>query len=372
MARGAVVVYFSQFGGPRESQENVRSTIVSIAKQIAEFKEYEYVGCRNNAHPNFEHTYFVPNDTIISEEASELGICSKNDLFGGVVPRLFMKTKAVVHDLVGERAERPDGWCDGLAKQLRSIVLPGYTAFNVRDARTAARWLLPSGAIRAKSPLGSGGLGQTVIRTIRELDDLLEQSSDNDLATYGLVIELNLHQVTTLNIGQVTIDRAMVSYYGTQRMTSNNEGIVEYGGSDLVCVRGGWDALDKLQIAPEIRIGLDRARAFDQAVHSCSGFIASRRNYDVGIGVDESGQRQTGVFEATWRWGAASTSELAALAEFARNPRICIVEVSNVKKFGKDHKCPPGAAIHYQGDDSLAGPMIRYTLVTRTMIDNST
>jgi hypothetical protein len=116
----------------------------------------------------------------------------------------------------------------------------------------------------------------------------------------------------------------------------------------------------------EMRNGLAQVKQYDSALSEYAGLIASRRNYDVGIGLDDNGVRRSGVFESSLRFGGASTAELAALATFRQNPTLQIVEASVVKAFGRETEAPRDALIHFQGDDSQLGPMIRYTMVTRT------
>src|SRR5204863_189054 len=84
-----------------------------------------------------------------------------------------------------------------------------------------------------------------------------------------------------------------------------------YGGSDLICVAGGWEALDRLPLAAETRFAIVQARAYDDATCEFPGFMASRRNYDVGQGLDAEGVRRSGVFESSWPSGGASTAGFA-------------------------------------------------------------
>ena len=95
--------------------------------------------------------------------------------------------------------------------------------------------------------------------------------------------------------------------------------------------------------------------------------LASRRNYDVGQGIDGRGQWLSGVFEASWRSGGASTAELAALMAFTQDTSLQIVEATSVKQFGRRTTIPAGAVIHFHGDDPEDGPLLRYTVVTRAM-----
>jgi hypothetical protein len=284
------------------------------------------------------------------------------------VPQPFIKTKAIVHGLVDNNVAQPQGWCASFADKVRNVVLPGYTVFSADDARLAVKSLLEtSQAVRLKRPLGATGLGQQVIGTRLQLEQFLESYSASELSTYGLVIEMNIREVRTLNVGQITIGGKTVSYYGTQAMTQNNEGATVYGGSNLICVRGGWSSLDALTMSPDIRAAVNKALAFDRAADDFPGILLSRRNYDVGVGFDESGHRRSGVFEQSWRFGGASTAELAAMAAFNEEADVQIVHVSTVKRFGKECKCPRGAIIHYRGDDPIVGPMIRYTVVTKVV-----
>ena len=123
-----------------------------------------------------------------------------------MVPHPFVKTKAITHTLVEEDAHRPEGWSPAFAQRVREIVLPGYTAFSARDARIAAKRMLPRSAVRVKKPLGASGKGQTLVTTPQELDALLETCAAEEMATYGLVLEENLRQVRTLSVGHIAVD----------------------------------------------------------------------------------------------------------------------------------------------------------------------
>ncbi len=173
--------------------------------------------------------------------------------------------------------------------------------------------------------------------------------------------------MTTLSVGQVTVDGLKIAYQGMQRTVMNNKGEHVYGGSRLVCVRGGWEVLDSLAMAPAVRLGVAQARSYDRAANEFPGFLASRRNYDVGQGLDGAGQWRSGVFEASWRSGGASTAELAALTAFAHDPSLHVFEASTVKDFGKAREAPRHALIHFEGDDPEDGPILRYTIVTRAL-----
>jgi len=361
MASGGVVVYFSRFGKPLQMHHKV---VLDLgAKAIAKIKGYEFGGHYDAACDYSGPLFFVPDDTLLLNEASRLGIRSPSDLYGGVVPYLFVKTKAITHGLVDRHAERPLGWSTAFAERVREIVLPGYTAFSNRDAQVAARRMLTRGPIRLKKPLSASGKDQTVVTTLNELDAVLEKVSADEMAKYGLVLEENLRQVRTLSVGEVAVGGLRISYHGTQRTVADNKGRPVYGGSDLVCVRGGWEVLGGLPMSPEVRAAVAAARRYDEAAEEFHGFAASRRNYDVAQGIGADGRPQSGVLESSWRVGGASSAELAAFAAFARDPSLEIVGASHVEEFGTGRRAPADAIVKFQGDDPESGPLLRYTIV---------
>jgi hypothetical protein len=156
-----------------------------------------------------------------------------------------------------------------------------------------------------------------------------------------------------------------MTYYGTQRRVTDNEARSVYGGSDLICVCGGWEALDRLSMPNAVRLGLAQAKLYDEAMNEYPGFMASRRNYDVAQGTDTKGRRRSGVLESSWRVGGASSAELMALKAFVQEPGLRVVEAAHVEEFGSRREAPPGATIHFQGDDPEVGPILRYTVLVR-------
>jgi hypothetical protein len=245
----AVVVYFSELSAGLCEHE--KATLFDVAAMIAELNGWERTGSYVSETQYSAQPFFVPDDVLLAAEALKLGIRTQSDLFGGVVPYPVAKTKAITHQLVNSSANRPAGWPPAFAKKVRAAVLLGSTAFSVSDARLAAVQLLKHGTIRVKLASGAGGKGQTVISNEHDLDSLLERLPGGEIAAHGLVIEENLRPVTTLSVGQVTINRMMIAYHGRQRTVVDNNGRPVYGGSHLVCVRGGWQALNRFPMAPD-------------------------------------------------------------------------------------------------------------------------
>ena len=117
----------------------------------------------------------------------------------------------------------------------------------------------------------------------------------------------------------------------------------------------------------EARLAVSQARTYDRNAHRYPGFLASRRNYDIGQGLDGHGRWRSGVFETSWRSGGASTAELAALMAFAQDSTLQVIEATSAKQFGRRITIPPGAVIHFHDDDPEDGPLLRYTVVTRAL-----
>ena len=83
MTQGVVVVYFGRMGGWLRPHQELMLEV--DAKAIAGVKQYEFGGRYQNGFAYPGRVYFVPDATLLLEEASSLGISSSDDLYGGVV-----------------------------------------------------------------------------------------------------------------------------------------------------------------------------------------------------------------------------------------------------------------------------------------------
>jgi len=309
--------------------------------------------------------YVVPNDTLDSvERAHALGIRSAHDLYGGVVPFPFVATKAITHPLIGPAAAAPDGWQPAFAERVREVVLPGFSAFSIEDAREAGRLLLAAGDVRVKLASGIGGAGQSVARDESELEAQLAALGDAEIARHGVVLERNLAALRTHSVGLLQVGGLQTSYFGTQRTTPNRHGAEVYGGSSLTVARGGLDALERLTDDPGVHRALAQAATYHAAaLASFAGFFASRCNYDVAEGRDAAGTTYSGVLEQSWRLGGASGAEIAALEVLHRDPARTAVRTSTTELHRADVTVPDGATVYYAGTDPHLGPIVKYAEV---------
>jgi len=338
-----------------------RITRRALAERIAALQGMQYFGPVSRRPPPRGPLYFIPSDTVESHRAQAIGIRSEQDFFGGAVPFRYVATKAISHPLHDAQAQGPHDWVESFAPRVASCVLPGTTAFSEADARRAGRALLRRGELRIKPVRATGGNGQTVVLDGDALDDTLARVPE--IATEGVVLERNLRAPRTLSIGQVKVGPLTMSYYGLQRTTQNHRGEWVYGGSDLTAVRGAFDALTRLRLAPALRLAIDQAAVFHAAVvDSFPGFMASRINYDVAQGQDRSGLWHSGVLEQSWRVGGATGAEVAALEVFKDQPERSLVRASCFEVFGET-ELPPGACVNYSGDDPEVGRLLKYSFV---------
>lgn len=344
------------YGKPSTEHEMAGRT--ALARQLARIKGCDFGGDYDSSLRRNGSLYYVPAWTLEAAEAHALGIGSEEDLFGGVVPHRFVANKTITHP-VPERGQAPRGWLEAFPQLVREVVLPGFSAFNAEDAARAARTLLPDGAVRLKPAHGIASKGQIVVEDAADLHAALSRID----ASKGMVVERNLEDITTFSVGQVMVAGLRASYCGTQKSTRDNHGALVYGGSDLLVVRGGYDALLELELSDAMRVAIDHAQRFDAAAATYRGLIASRRNYDVLRGRDGNGKWHCGVLEQSWRIGGASGPEVAALAAFRADPGLRLVHARSTEAYGKDAAPPREAIVYFQGVDPIAGPLAKYTVV---------
>ncbi|MFC3606597.1 DUF3182 family protein [Stutzerimonas tarimensis] len=330
-----------------------------LAERLARLTGTSFAGDYSVDRVPAQGAYLVPSATLVGlDEAARVGVTSERDLFGGVVPHAFIATKAITHPLVDPQARAPLGWSTAFGERVEGSVLEGYSAFSMADAEQAGRRLLAGGALRVKPVNATAGRGQVRIDNETALIQALHAIDSEEVEKCGLVLERHLEQVATISVGQVRIGERVISYHGTQRLTTDNSGEQVYGGSDLWVVQGGFEDLLALDLSESVRLAVEQARCYDEAASGCyPGFFASRRNYDVACGVTPKGRRCSGVLEQSWRIGGASSAEIFALEMLGRPggpERLC---ASSVEIYGEGALLPDGATVLYQGQDAHVGPI---------------
>jgi len=341
----------------------------AYAQWIAQLLNARFAGTFDPHTMYNKPVYYVPARTLVMslQEARKRGINSLNDFLGGIVQERYIATKAITHQVVPHTIHKPVGWSHGFANAVKEVVLPGFSVFDNDDAKWAALHLLERGEVRFKPALGSSGRGQAVVRTFEELEYRLAQLGPNELQTCGIVLERQLDDISTLSVGTLSLEGEHISYYGRQRTTINNQGNIDYGGSDLCCVRGTFDKLLQLDLPEHIHLAIKQAIIYDRARYHYPDLLASRRNYDVGQGHDHKGNFYSGVLEHSWRIGGATGAELCAFEYFRKDAAITCVEASTHCVFGLHTDLPSQARVQFDGRDSDLGPMKVYTVIGKIL-----
>jgi hypothetical protein len=349
------------------AREHDRATQRGLAVRLAAMMRCEFQEVSRIAEAsNLNLGYVVPDVTIASlETARTLGIHGEEDLFGGVVPFPFVATKTISHPLIGPAAAAPPGWQADFPERVREVVLPGWSAFSLSDARAAGRRLLRDGDVRIKLASGIGGSGQSVAHGAAELDAQLAAIGPAEFAG-GVVVERNLVDVRTYSVGLVRVGSLRASYIGTQSIARSRHGKEVYGGSSIEVARGDFDALQPLALEDGARRATALACAYHEAALACfGGMFASRSNYDIAEGRDAAGRQCIGVLEQSWRIGGASGAEVAALEALNDDPTLLTVRASTTEVHGPNVPIPEGATLYFSGVDNHLGPITKYAQVHR-------
>lgn len=345
-----------------------RAARAELARRIARLGDGQMVEASAGVVNARAGLFLVPFDVLEADDAARMGIMRENQLFGGVSPHRFIATKIVSHGLLAVGAAAPAAWNTDVAAALGDSVLRGFSVFSVVDAKAAGRLLLAHGPVRLKDVEATAGRGQIVAETVDALDAAIEAMDPALLAHSGLVIEENLSEVVTYSVGAVRLFGQAIAYWGTQRLTLDNHGEEVYGGSQLHCVRGGFDALmaagERGTLAPELADAVRRAAHFDATLFAAyPGLFASRRNYDVVMGRNAQGLQRIGVLEQSWRAGGASGAEIAAFEAFAADPALDQVTCATMEIYGEVDAAPLDATVYFSGIDPVAGPLTKYAVI---------
>src|SRR5690606_15611073 len=181
----------------------------------------------------------------------------------------------------------------------------------------------------------------------------------------GVVVEANLNEVATYSVGQSRVGHTLITYCGTQKLTTSNHGNDVYGGSELVVVRGDFDRLLQREWDQTMHTAISQACHYHAAALACyPGMMVSRANYDVARGCDDRGRWHCGVLEQSWRIGGASGAEIAALEAFAGDPALQVLRASTTEAYGEQVSVPANAHVYYRDVDEVAGPLTKYSQVS--------
>lgn len=162
-------------------------------------------------------------------------------------------------------------------------------------------------------------------------------------------------QSTTYSVGSSSLPGHDIAYYGEQRNVADPSGARAYGGSVLTIFRGPFSTLHSAGAGCDAARAIHAAAAYDRIVREAYGVFASRRNYDVIVGIDSRGERQIGVLEQSWRFGGASMAEVLALEWLHAHPAAACVKAETVECYGTE-SLPQDAVLYWRGDAVTESP----------------
>jgi len=327
-----------------------------LGTRIAEMLDCRFLGLAESPADTADPVYLIPDATLTGDQHHALGIKTEADFFGGSVPFAFVGSKAISHPLVSDVATAPRGWSAEMMQFARKAVLKGFTAFSTDDARQAGAELLVEGAVRLKPAAAKAGRGQLVVRTPHQLDTALDSLGSATISHAGLVLEQDVENALTFSVGQVRVAGITASYCGHQTQTRDNDGEWVYGGSELLVVRGDYGDLLAAPLSQQATLAVTQARLYEHAaLQAYPQILASRRNYDVLQGTDVRGHLVSGVLEQSWRIGGASSAEIYALEQFARDDQMQRIRVASIERYGRSARLPPDSYLLFRGDDPNLG-----------------
>lgn len=316
-----------------------------------------------------KNALIMPHVPITVTEYKQFGSPNLRLFFGGVVPDRIFTTKSITHQTLPDAINIPLSFPHTLASRLKPYTLPGYTVFSIQQVRRAYKLLTNEGyVVRAKKAFGSRGIGQTVLRSEKDLTILIAKHSNSrqrkTLQEYGLILEANV--VNTLN-RKILPTSYGVAKYSICGKTYSRLGVITYidflgeqiqEGTKSYIVKGSFQNLQS-QLR---KINLDYYEPVKSAIKISKiidsyGVKCTRLNINLIEGVIEtrSNQRQKSrlyFVEPTFRMGGSTGVEILAVTEFMNN-KCNVVKCEFGALYGKEVKkdLPPGSTTFYTGKD---------------------
>lgn len=283
--------------------------------------------------------YYIPFEAVYEEEATQKGITSAADLYGGIVRRAEHADKALLH-VRAHAQEAPEWYEPQFAKAVEEAVLPGYTVFSPEEALLGYKHMVADGLrVRIKDPNERNARGQFVIENQKDLCNLLSEL--NTIQTHGVVMEANLENHSTTAVGYVALGDTSYSWYG-KTWNVMSRGKQKFGGNELTLVRGTFQDLSEIAKDPEHKIAIEQtSRVFD--AYALCGAMISRATFDVVQGTAPNGQFLSGVTDPSIRPSASSPAEIHAIEVLENNPETSVVTSKVIYDYGHQLTAPEPA-----------------------------
>ena len=273
------------------------------------------------------------------------------------------------HPRAGRRPmprRRPAGGAT-FAERVSDVVLPGYSAFSLADARAAGQRLLQDGPVRIKLASGIGGSGQSVAQDAAQLDAQLAALDAAEVARHGVVLERNLDDARTYSVGLLRVGGLrgeLLRHAAHHAQPARRRGVRRLDAHRRArrLRRAGARCRRRRGRAPRDRAGahLPRGRA---------GVL--RRHVRVALQLRRRRKAATraagccaGVLEQSWRIGGASGAEVAALQALCDDPSLEIgARVDHRGARPARRRARRARRVYFRGVDEHVGPITKYAQV---------
>lgn len=294
------------------ANSSVPVNIAAVAKRIATHLGGDMLEAARG------EVYYVPFAAVHSDLATDRGVAGLGTLYGGIVREHQHADKAILHTLPSTGTAHPEWYSRSFAEAVRDVVLPGYTAFTHDDLVHGLDIMHGEGlSVRFKDPANTGGLGQHFVSSREELSRVAFEYADK-ISETGMVLEVDLHGPVTITVGYVNIKGVIYTWHG-RPYDVEHDGMVRFGGNELLVVRGGLDVLRTHSADPHDQLAIDQAkRTFD--AYSLLGATISRATLDIVQGTSCDGLFRSGVTDPSLRPSASSAAEIRAIEALAANP----------------------------------------------------
>ena len=170
----------------------------------------------------------------------------------------------------------------------------------------------------------------------------------------------------TYSVGQVRVADLVATYYGTQRLTPDNQ-----RRSRLRRLRSRGRAR-RLRRAAGARPARGRPACRSAQARAYDAAALERLSGDVPVPPQLRRRRRAwtraasgarGVLEQSWRIGGASGAEIAALEAFRADPSAAGRARLDGRDLRRQPSRPPHATVYFRGVDDEVGPITKYALV---------
>ena len=287
-----------------------------------------------------------PDDVLVPhvpiDEAFFDRLDRRPEVIGAVTPSPLLVQKTAARMPLSEAGFIPADFPFDFADRVSSFSVPGYSCFDKADVDLAVERLIAGGYTpRLKRARSSGGRGQLVPETRAQVVAFLEDISEAEMRSTGVVVEANIDVDRELCVGWMDVEGERFSYVGVQRPPSRKNPHV---GVKIAVRRGALSTwLDDPRVAHVSEVG----GRIGEAIHEALALDVSRVAINLIEGTLVGGHDvRDDIFftEHTVRIGVATGAEALAQRSLLEGATVAHAEAGAV-----DCMEPPTGSVALSG-----------------------